>query len=149
MNVKWHGMHLYRYLTILALKTRAVTKPVVALSQYALLRQAKIMQGALRAFNNVGDHISVPRNDAYYALVIYWSTVFLKKARGERDISSDSFYRCPWKLSILLPSDQKKTPKLMIHIKKGYHHVHISGICTYCSYSLVSNSSASDWAPEV
>lgn len=71
MNVKWHGMHLYRYLTILALKTRAVTKAVVALSQYALLRQAKIMQGALRAFNNVGDHISVPRNDAYYALVIY------------------------------------------------------------------------------
>lgn len=48
------------------------------------------------------------------------------------------------KIGILLSSDQKKTPKPMTHTKKGYHRAHISGICTYLSYSLVSNSSAPD-----
>lgn len=102
------------------------------------------MQETLRAFNNVGDHISIPRNYAYYVLVIYSSTVFLKQAGGERNISSDSFQRCPWNLSILLSSDQKKTPKPVTHTKKGYHHAHISGICTYLSCNLVSNSAALD-----
>lgn len=74
MNVKRAWNALYRYLTILALKTRAVTKPAAGfVSVYfgKVLRQAKNMQETFRAFNNVGDHVSVPRNDACNVLVIY------------------------------------------------------------------------------
>lgn len=62
------------YLTILPLRTRAVTKPIVGFVSACfgkVLRQAKSMQETPRAFNNVGDHISVPTNEAYYVLVVY------------------------------------------------------------------------------
>lgn len=54
MNVKRHGMHLYWYLTILAHKTRAVTKPVVG---FASVCFGKVKEDRLKAFKKHSEHL--------------------------------------------------------------------------------------------